>query len=225
MRNNTILALLFISFLTAEVHAELEETTWLRSFLGSKGHSFYEVGVNFDQYKPELNDVRLTQIKSLINRVGSGTNDLEEADFQAAWAAVWLLIAANAPDIVQTVKPLMSIDNSPLKAVAAQAMATAGGDDAVTELETALRNQAKEVNLGDSQAPQEFTNYLRCLALIGSPKARAAFERGRDKVLAAQVGENETNRIRTRERIDAIWSQVEKTRELRKPSNGGTPEN
>jgi hypothetical protein len=207
MRNRTT-AIILVVFVTL-IHcsrAEIPETVWLREYVASKSHMFDELGMRASQYAGELNAERLGKLRALVTKVGSGASGLEDGDYEAASAAVRMLSAANAQGVVETVSPLLQSNRALLRSAAAQALATAGGDAAVNHIEQALQRRAAALASGDMKEQQEVADYLRCLAAIGTPKARAAFERGRNQAATAAESKGAAERDRVRQKADAIWS-------------------
>jgi hypothetical protein len=205
MRNRIVLCV--VCLIACSSYAATVESQWLSQKVGAQFVALDEVGINIEKLRGEFSDAAsIAKLKTLLITLGTNSERLDDLDYDAGRAALQLLAAVKAPGTADVAAPLLQSPRQTLRQAAAQALATAGGDAAVSHIEQALQRRAAALASGDMKEQQEVADYLRCLAVIGTPKARAAFERGRNQAATAAESKGAAERDRVRQKADAIWS-------------------
>jgi len=212
MQNRRLILAVTVSLvLTSFGRSELPDTTWLRDYgLTSKGQGFDDMQRFAALYADQLDAEFIEKLRVLLSKVAAGGSELTTDDYNAASTALRLLAAARTPGLVEIAAPLMHVSQNSVDRTAAQVMAATGSDAAVEHLEAAFQRKMKKWLSGDPWAVTKIWESLRCFAINGTPKARAAYDRSRSQVAEAVKTRNEEDRKWEREIIANVWQEVER---------------
>lgn len=212
----TILLSVFLALVLTGWSA-LPESEWLDDYARSKGFMLTEVGMHIGKFLPELNDDnRIPMLIQLLSKTGIPSANLDATDYDAAAAALKLLSFIKHPELLEIASPHLSSANRSVRRNAAQALATNGSDEAVLLLEQTFKKEvAAFVAKPQESAPSQFDvfNYLRCLAIIGTPKAKAAFERSSKIALSASATKSLQVQGEMKKSVALLEVELEKPKE------------
>ena len=211
LNRRLVIVIAAVLFLASSGRTELPDTTWLRDYgVTSKGHYFDDMQRFASLYADQLDADLIAKLRVLLSKVATGGSELTTDDFSAARAALRLLAAAKTPGLVEIAAPLMHVSQNSVDRIAAEVMAATGSEATVEHIEAAFQNDIKKWLSGDPLAVLGIWDSLRCFAINGTPKARAAYDRGRSQIAEAVKTRNEEDRKWEREIIANVWKEVEK---------------
>jgi len=198
-------------FLGHQGRGELPDTLDLEEFLfSSKGQTRGDMVRTAYLYADLLNEERIRKLRGLLAKVAANGPEVSENDYISASAALRLLGVAKAPGLVEAAVPFMQISRYAVDQTAAEVMAATGSEAAVEHLEAAFQRNMKTWLSGDPWAVTKIWKSVRCFAINGTPKARAAYDRCLSQVSEAVKTRNEEDRKWEREHIANAWQDVEK---------------
>jgi hypothetical protein len=207
---------LIIWFAVGSGYCAMPESEWLLDAVNARFSSLDEVGMNIEKLRNDFSDpASIAKLKSLLQKLSANPHAIDGLDVGAGRAAFQLLTAANAPGIAEIALPILRNPQHPLRPDAAQAAAVARDDRAVDLLEQAALGHKAAFSLPAStrtaavlEQQQEAFDYLRCLALLGTPKATSAFDRASSQLLAAAGTGSPEARDRVTEAVDELKSAM-----------------
>lgn len=190
---------------------ELPESLELEAFLFStKGQTRGELVTKEYLYADLLDEARIEKLRTLVSKVGANGPELTDGDFISASAALRLLGVAKAPGLVEAAIPFIQISRYSVDRTAAEVMAATGSEAAVEHLEAAFQKNMKTWLGGDPWAVTKIGGSLRCFAINGTPKARAAYERSIKQVAeAVKTTGNTEDQKWERKHIANLWADVQ----------------
>ena len=169
-----------------------------------------EVARNAEFYAHFLNEERVEKLHAFISKVGANGPDLTVDDFATAAAALKLLSVTKTSGMVEAAIPFLQTPHVFVNQTAAEVMAATGSEAAVEHLEAAFQRNMKKWLSGDPWAVTNIGHSIRCLAINGTPKARAAYDRSIRQVAEAVKTGNAEDQKWEREHIANAWEDVEK---------------
>ena len=210
MRNRRFIPIAFALFILAGGgKAELPETTWLFSYLSARRADFDTLPKYAYRYVGGLDEAGTEKLRALLSKIATNSPEVNANDYVAAREALLLLGAAKAPGLVETAIPLLEVSRISIDATAAEVMGRTGSEAAVEAIEAAFQRNLKAQFDGKARVPDKTGRFMYALALNGTPKARAAFERARTQFLEAYKTNNiELSQV-DRESLENLWSKVQ----------------
>ena len=205
-------AVIVASFLLGSLaRSQIPELPELNNLLTApEGNSRYDLERNAEFYTGFLNEDRVRKLRAFISRVAANVPEQTDGNLHAATTALTLLSVTKAPGMVEAAIPFMQTPRVFVNETAAEVMAATGSEAAVEHLEAAFQRNMKMWLAGDPWAVTKIWKSIRCFAINGTPKARAAYDRSIRQVAEAVKTGNAEDQKWEREHIANAWEDVEK---------------
>jgi hypothetical protein len=153
----------------------------------------------------------VAKLRTLLEKLGGDSQGYDETDIAVGGRVFRLLSFIKGSNVGDCALPILRQQQHPLHAEAAQAAAFTGDERAVPLLEQALVHRLSvfstprvAMSTEIVQQQQKAFDYLRCLLLLGTPKAMSAFERAGSQVLEAAAVSSPATRERFAESIEKL---------------------